>query len=344
MSVSRIAEVSGVSKATVSRVLNQRPGVQAANVKAVLDAARRLQYPLPEAVGGGERGGARGSLSIAYVQFNRGLVAEQAATGLMVFEGVATAAAAEGVNLVFGAGSRADRLPEVVLSGNVDGLILAGMEPSREVLAKLRRYPQVWVTSYRTDDQVYVLPGNEQVGTLALEYLRQRGHHDVAVLNPFSQHPALGARAVIFELAAQQRGLAGQSFSVDRPFGEVDAPEHWNGLEATIEELIDRAMSCDPRPTAMFIPVASVVAMVHRVLRRRSFEPGRDLDIVTVGGEEEVMSVYPRPGIVDIAPQEMGRRALASILAKIKDPKVDDRTSIAVEPRLIPGEWASTDS
>ena len=56
------------------------------------------------------------------------------------------------------------------------------------------------------------------------------------------------------------------------------------------------------------------------------------------------MSVYPRPGIVDIAPQEMGRRALASILAKIKDPKVDDRTSIAVEPRLIPGEWASTDS
>lgn len=338
MSVSRIAKASGVSKATVSRVLNGRPGVQSNNVKAVLDAARRLQYPVPAAIDDDLKAASRGAVTVAYLQVDKGLVADHATTGLMVYEGIAAAAVHEHVDLVCGAARDVQHLPDVVASGRADGLILAGMKPSHAVLAKLRRTPHVWVSSYRTEQDVYVLPGNEQVGTLALEYLRQRGHQQVAVLNPFSNHPALSTRSVVFDHYAGQRGLTSASVSLDRPFGDVGAPEYWNRMEDTLEELVKKAFAGNRRPTGLFVPVASVVTMAYRVLRQQGIEPDHDVELVTCGGEEEVMCLYPRPGIVDIAPHEMGRRALAAVLDRIKAPKVDHRSSIFVEPRVVPGE------
>ena len=337
MSVSQIAQISGVSKATVSRVLNGRSGVQPDNVKAVLDAARRLQYELPRKSPRQMKKAGRSILTVAYLRTDKELVANHSGTDLLVYEGLVAAAAERHVDLICGSAHDLDHLPEAVEAGRVDGLILAGMSPSAQVLERLRDLPQVWVTSFRTANDVHVLSGNEQVGAMALEYLRQRGHEQVAVVNPFSHHPAMASRSMFFEFSARQRGLDVHSYSINQPFRSGDAPEYWNQLEQTLDQLMTKLVETQPRPTGVFVPGSSGIAMAYRAAQRRGLVPGRDLDFVTCGGEVEVMSLHPRPGVVDISPQEMGRRAVKILLGKIAEPDVRHGT-IAVEPRLVAGE------
>ena len=337
MSVSRIAEISGVSKATVSRVLNGRPGVHANNVKAVMEAARQIDYATPDKTVSKTKGGGRSTVTVAYLRTDKELMTNYADTGRLVYEGLAAAAAEQGVDLICGSASSVDRLPEVVRSGRADGLIMAGMSPSPAISDRLKALPQVWVTSFRTADDVYVLPGNEQVGAMALEYLRQRGHQRLAVVNAFAHHPAMASRSMFFEFSARQRGLSVASYVAEQAAGPSSEPEYWNQLEASLDRLMEELAATDDRPTAVFVPGTSSIAMAYRAAQRLGLMPGRDLDFVTCGGEVEVMTLHPRPGIVDISPQEMGRRAVRILMSKLQNPDVRHGT-IAVEPRLVAGE------
>lgn len=337
MSVSQIAQISGVSKATVSRVLNGRPGVQPNNVKAVLEAARQLQYELPGKATGRVKKAERSMLTIAYLRTDKEVVANHTSTELLVYEGMAAAAADRHIDLICGTAHDVEHLPEAVGRGRLDGVVMAGMSPSPDVLERLKGYPQVWVTSFRTTDDVYVLPGNEQVGAMALEYLRQRGHHHVAVINPFSRHPAMASRSMFFEFSARQRGMSVVSHASDQSFASGGVPEYWNHLEQTFDVLLSRIADASPRPTGVFVPGSLGIAMAYRAAHRRGLIPGVDLDFVTCGGEVEVMALHPRPGVIDISPQEMGRRAIDILLAKIESPHVRHGT-IAVDPHLVAGE------
>lgn len=69
VSLVQVSKVAGVSKSTVSRVLNHDPRVSPDAVRAVQEAVRRLGYSRPEGMGRPRRsptGLAKGSVSLIF--------------------------------------------------------------------------------------------------------------------------------------------------------------------------------------------------------------------------------------------------------------------------------------
>ena len=85
-----------------------------------------------------------------------------------------------------------DELPRNLAGERLDGVIVQGMEPSADCLAKLRELPHVWFMTRRSVSYPgdYVEPNNEENGRMAAEYLHERGHKAVAVITTARRRPS----------------------------------------------------------------------------------------------------------------------------------------------------------
>src|SRR3954466_439106 len=151
MSITRVAELAGVSTATVSRVLNNRRIVAGDTVKKVEEAIRVAGYnALPVA----ERRGPKSMVhvplryrSFAYIWTGRaetGMKTEELAqtrTGHQLLEGASAALRKLRISLVVDYLSEPGYVPPLVEEQRLDGLLLQGTEPAPAIAEKLRRFP-----------------------------------------------------------------------------------------------------------------------------------------------------------------------------------------------------------
>src|SRR4051812_30643562 len=147
------------------------------------------------------------------------------------------------------------QLPPDLANGQLDGVIIQGMEPAPECLAQLRELPSVWFMTRRSLSYAgdYVEPNNEENGQIAADYLKAQGHKAVAVVSSDPDYSAIVRRNRAFVERAREHNLA-----VHTILGQSNAGVSYlelSPIHGESEELVRRLLECSPKTTGLYIPV-----------------------------------------------------------------------------------------
>ena len=343
MSIVEVAKLAGVSHATVSRVINNRPGVSPECVRLVREAMNNIGYT-PSGRGRPVNSQTRVG-NIALLMIGADLTLMLAPVAGAVLHSVEDALASRGFNLILGKLNDSGRLPPSVASGRVDGLLLYGYPPPRKHHTRLAKFPCVWLLSPRSPRGYWgdrIAPDNEAIGRIAAEHLIEQGHKNIAMLNLSPDHLGYAERRQGFEQAASAAGVDAQIISDDHidpgmPFvAEFD--------EDAVKTLVNKYAAMQPRPTGLFVPRDPLTVMVYHELRSAGIEPGRDVSVVSCNNEPVLGGLDPRPATIDLRPELIGQQAVEQLVLRVKKPHDPVSVVSAVEPKLIPGDVCQSSS
>jgi len=260
-----VAALAGVSLKTVSRVVNDEPGVSPYVRERVASAVMRLDYRPNMAASNLRRTGARTGLIGALVQdlsnsFSAGLL--RALEDCARRRGTAVLAA----SLDEGADREAELVHDLV-TRRVDGLVIMPASERQDYLVGELRSgtPAVFVDRPpRGVDADSVTVDNHRGGRVASEHLLAQGHRRIAALVDLEGIPTAARRLAGFTDAFIERGL--------RPDPQLIV----TGLRSTDDatEVMNALLALDDPPTAVFtarniLSTGAVRALAEHGLRRQ---------------------------------------------------------------------------
>lgn len=209
-----IARESGVSTATVSLVLRDKPGVGEETRQRVLDAARALGYvytPSNQAAGR--------ALPNTFGVLIKSRPDDLPATNSFyapVLAGVETVCRRSGVNLMYAnllVDERNQPLetPRLMRSGEADGLLIVGMHLGDSLVKRLEKIsaPVVLVDAYASGSRFDSVVTDNLAGTYAAtQYLIELNHRHIAIVGSLPDaYPSIRERREGYLQALAEHGL-----------------------------------------------------------------------------------------------------------------------------------------
>ncbi|MHB1134600.1 MAG: LacI family DNA-binding transcriptional regulator [Chloroflexota bacterium] len=307
MNIKTIAEMAGVSKASVSRVLNNHPSVSS-ELRAAVEAVILQQGYEPNAVARALARRRTGTIALIIPRPARFAFSHPFLTEVM--RGLGAAIEAEGYSLQIVTSAGPEKLSVIYRDGSCDGMAFAGIwadDPLARDLANATvpvvligrspaplRVPSVWM-----DDEA----GAEA----ATRHLIERGYTDLAMFNgPASE--ASFSRLRGFRSALAAAGL---------PYRE----EMVLGGEFSVESgrrLLERLLAGPRRPRALF--VASDTMAFGALVAARAAGLRVPDDLAVVGFDNFPFSALTEPALttVDAHVYELGQRAGALLLQQVR--------------------------
>ncbi len=312
VTIKGVAEAAGVSIATVSFVLNNRPGqvISGPVRERVLEAARRLHYA-PSAAAAGLARKRTANVAI-FFYLNDHLITNQMYS--FVIQGAIKEASEREYNVLFSfikdEYKSYEDLPKVVREKNVEGALFI-QHVSGPLFQELRHrglamvavdsHPEVQGLS-----AVYV--DNVSGAKIAAEHLLQLGHKHVAFLYASPEHPSIGVRLQAFTDEVESRGRKAKAYAIDA--GELT-------FQAGYETAL-RVLGEQPRITGIACANDELAAGVIRAGRELGRRIPRDLSVV--GFDDIIMARYVDPPLTTIGydKEALGRVAMAQLLDQIE--------------------------
>jgi DNA-binding LacI/PurR family transcriptional regulator len=334
--ISKLATELGLSTATVSRALNNVPGVHEKTRRRVLAAAQRMGYEPNQAARNLALGQTRS------IGFMIDLDPDTAANGdnffMGVFDGVQNVLTPLGLDLlVLPCPSNQNRLAyleRIVARRLVDGMILSNTERSDPRIDLLHAAGLPFVALGRSATTKvpfsWVDLDFESVASSAVDRLVAMGHRRIAVTVPFGDVNFGTVFLNAYKATLRKHKMPFDSELVFRTgFGEVDGYD-------IVDAMVDMP---DPATAVVLIFEAAAIG-IYRRLEERGLRPGRDLSVIGLRDEAMVRSLRPRLTRYEVSLSDVGK-ALAGALMnqadKVKD--VEPRfTQIKVAMTLLPGE------
>lgn len=303
-----VAQLAGVSPATVSKVMNRAPHVSRKAQERVLAAIQKLNYR-PNSV-------AR-SLKLKSTA-TVGLITDdlEGVFTMSMMRGVEEAVSAQGVSVFlcnsYGDAARERGHLEVLLNKQVDGVILMSGYRVRERAAPalpLGGVPAVYLYQYTRDLRVpCVLPDDEGGAALGTRHLIAAGRRRVAFINGPYRYEATHARLEGYRAALLEAGL---------PFDPalVRAGEwHEGSGYSAARELLALA----ERPDAVLCSSDHLAVGALDALREADLRVPDDLSLV--GFDNRYFAAHQRPPLTTVALplREMGRLAGELLLGAVR--------------------------
>ncbi|MCG7635269.1 LacI family transcriptional regulator [Gordonia McavH-238-E] len=264
-----VARAAGVSKSTVSRVLDERiPPSRSATARRVREVANELGYRR-NTYASNLRRGATATIGVVVPRLSDTVMA-------LMFEAIERAAVRRGYFAIV-ATSGDDPADEsaaasTLLDRNVDGLILASSRIDDPLPQQLRNDGVAHALVLRTDGKSPSAVGDDEAGGyLAVRHLVDLGHRDIGVLSgPLFTSSAAG-RLEGARRALTEAGLATPSDRfVESGYGIED------GAQAARVLLVDP----DARPTAVFCANDNLAIGAMSAAHEMSLGIGRDLSLI----------------------------------------------------------------
>ena len=318
-----VAAAAGVSRTTVSFVLNERAGVKIPDEtrRRVLAAAAQLDYH-PNSVARQLAGGASRALGLVLRQTpeqvaNDGVLAE-------TLRGLANAArAANHRVLVETLAPGEGHYANLLRSGRTDGLIVSGPRYDDDELVELVRdgFPVVIQGSSPGLDVPSVDVDNEAGARLAVEHLLALGHRRIACIT----NAPLAYTAASERLTGYREALAAAGLPDDPALIAEGAFDASSGHRA-IAEILARTT-----PDAIF--VASDVVAIGAIAGLRDAGLTVPGDVSVVGFDAIPLAAYLDPPLTTIRlpAYDLGLAAGRAILERIAGRPVADRTLLPTE-------------
>jgi LacI family transcriptional regulator len=310
-----IAERLGVSVATVSRALNDKPGVSDEVRQRVLDLAAEVAFT-PHSAGRG-LSTARTQM-LGFIVQRKVFPASRDPFYLHIMHGVEEAAAQRGYHVILSSvgdtdGARQTPVLPLVRENRVDGLILAGPDLDRRLILALQQagMPLVLVDNFLRQTPLDVILSDDREGARAVvAHLLAHGHEQIAFLGGPADWISTAERAAGYHEALAAAGKRASATVVHEAETTVES-----GYQAT-----RRVLEHTPAPTALFAVNDSMAIGALRALR----EAGRRVpEEVAVAGFDDIdaaQHTHPPLTTARIFKEQLGRVAAQRLLDRLADP------------------------
>lgn len=333
-----VAEAAGVSKATVSKVLNGRPdlSVRPETRRRIHEAATAMGYR-PHSGARALRGGSTHALAL--------LVPELAnPTYVTIARGAYRRAREKGyLSLLaedFGGQEADESFNDLVQEGRVDGLLIASIRPGHPLLEALRTapVPHVFLNRSVEGSGRNVTMDVARSSVTALDHLHGLGHRAVGHISGPPGIAPSEVREQTFLRHARALGLA------DYPVARGDFTEA-GGRNAALELLrpttdvradhhADHHADGRPPVTALFASsLAQAIGAMAAIRHLGLSIPG---DVSLIGNDDLPIADYLTPPLTTVAMPlyELGGAAVDALLATIEGAPAGD-VVVPTQPRLV---------
>ncbi len=326
ITTAEIARLSGVSRSTVSAVLNGKRNVRESTRRKVLDCIRQQNYE-------------SGMIARALVGELSRMVAVLASNlgspyHMMTFRGINEVLVSQGYHILFHNVRPEDQEdPETLASLRAyrpaGYIILRGAEgPKGEHAREILRdgVPLVTKGTLEGIETHAVTFDNRASSRLATDYVLAKGHRRIAHLAGPS-----------FSVGAKQRqvGFIESLIQHDIPVSEARIAEAGetaaDGYRAALEVLREPAN----RPTALVCFNDMVAMGVYRAAHELSLAIPRDLSVVGFDGVDFGELLGPPLTSVDLLPTQAGRKAAELLLRVIRNETGRGVVVEWIEPKLV---------
>jgi LacI family transcriptional regulator len=344
MSLSEVAEIAGVSKSTVSRVINNRPGPSSDTIEAVRKVMNDVGFkPNPPLLRSGRPLGNKRNMKIENIVLMVLGTAQERLKGELgrVIEGIDRGLNDDGLNMILKFVPTVDDIPAFVSNGKIDGLLLMGyLDMSEPIIKKLNKIPAVWIMHYYGGWGDHILPDSEKIGSMSADYLYQKGHRRFAAVTSAKpgKYGPFESRIKRFKQKSEELGVETCLFISEKY--DTDALHNLTSemavsLRLEIKSRLDELLKLSPLPSGIFVPSGMDLMIVHECLLRNGITPNKDVHIIGACDPEYALMLHPQPAVFDMRGNWIGRRAVDQLLWRIENPTSDVVTKTLFEPKLI---------
>ncbi|MED3647081.1 LacI family DNA-binding transcriptional regulator [Halalkalibacterium halodurans] len=311
--IKEVAQLAGLSRTTVSRVINNHPYVSDEKRQQVLDAMKQLGY-VPNSSAQRLRRNKTETIAVVISRivnpFFSGLVDE-----------MERVASEHGYQLIL-CNTRQSKEKELsylelLRTKQVDGIIMASMQNEWEVIEPYTAYgPMVACNEYRPGMSIPLVRLNqEEAGYVATKHLLELGHRKIACLAGNKAIPLSEDRKAGYLRALQEYGIkAKEEWTYYHAFS-IDDGKRWFRLFQTIET--------NTRPTAVFTGSDEVAAGILSEAKVHGWNIPKDLAIVGFDNQQIATLVTPRLTTIEQPISLIGRRAL-EVMFMLLDEQIND--------------------
>ena len=287
-----VAKMAGVSRATVSFVLNNVHGVSISEAtrQRVLDAAKKLNY-YPDAAGRKLANGKSSTLGLVLRQSQEQVFADALLPQVLL--GVEQAATTQGFQVLLKPLEPDDSTGymRLINENQVDGIILSGPRQDDSEIIRLHRdgFPIMLMGQLPEGGIPFVDIDAVEGASCAIQHLIELGHRRIAMItNASLEYTSAQQRRSGYLNALQETGID-QDDSLIREGDYTPA----SGFEA-----MNELLNISPRSTAVFV-ASDVVALgaIHAIKRARVRIPE---DIAVVGFDDIPLAEYYDPPLTTI--------------------------------------------
>lgn len=301
--IEQVAAEAGVSRSTVSRVVNGSSAVSPGALEAVQDVIRRLNY-VPN----------RAARTLASKQTNAIALVVPEDTGRLfgdpffaaIIAGISSRIVQSDyiLNLLIASDDPGDKMTSFVRNGGVDGAIIVSHHTSDTFVDRIAETVPVVFGGrpVRERGADYVVDvDNVQGGRTATEYLIERGHRRIATISGPLSMPAGVDRLQGFRQSLDAAGLS--------PVSEISG----DFTEAGAADAARRMLASGELPDAVFVASDLMARGVLDVLRRAGVRVPADVAIV--GFDDSQVATESDPPLTTVRqPMYAQGEAMASVL------------------------------
>ncbi len=333
--INDIARLAGVSKKTVSRVINRSPFVKTETREKIESLMKELGYrPDPQARG------------LAFRRsFLIGMIYDNPNPQYVVHiqQGILDAVRDGGFELVVHPCNRADPNFHEQVRGFVEQLKLFGvvLTPSvseDETLVEILREiecPYVRVASVSLDETERMIVTHDAIGAAeAARHLADLGHKRIAFITGLPTFRSSHERRRGFAEGLAERGL-----KLDPAYVMEGAYTFESGVECAT-----RLLAMEVPPTAIFTGNDEMAVGVYKAAREAGLSIPRDLSIVGFDDSPMAARLWPTLSSVRLPIRDMGRYAAEKLIELTREGGGQSSDKPIVVPRLVARESAAPPS
>lgn len=323
-----VAELAGVSTATVSHVINGSKKLSPETTERVLHAISQVNYT-PNTVAKSLRMGQTHTIGVL-VEDIRGLPVAG------IVSGISETLSKAGYKTIFHdlhlleklynqyeqIGTYRQRINEGVTllkSSNVDGIIYVAMHDRHlDYLLDPTDTPLVYAYSHGTENDTFVTYSNRDSAAEMIRYLLRKGHERIAVIAGHPHSYPTAQRLLGIQMAMQQAQLA-----LPAEYIRYGDWEYESGRKETLAIL-----QLNPQPTAIFAMNDLMAAGCMDALHKEGLHIPQD--IAVSGFDNREIASYLQPPLTTIAlpTPEIGTKAALLIMDLTNNPKLHPRREI----------------
>lgn len=309
-----VAKSAGVSIATVSFVLNDRPGqaISQGVKDRVTRAARKLNYHATATAAGLARKRTHNITIVSY--WDERLISNQFYS--FVIEGAVKEVIQHPYNLMFSFLEAPYRgyadLPKVFRESNAEGALFIQRVHQKLIKdIRARGIPVVAIDHYPPVKDLDSLQiDNHTGGVLAARHLLELGHKHIGAISAVEDRPSIRQRLAGFTTAMRAARV---------PFSH--AANVYRSSDLKFEAGYERALAVLKKknhPTALFCVNDEVAAGTLRAARARGLSVPRDLSVV--GFDDITMANYTDPPLttVGVDKEDLGARAIRRLIELVE--------------------------
>lgn len=329
VTITNVAQRSGVSLSTVSLVLNNKPGVASETRAKVLEAAEELGYPTRQA-SVNSRGSQLSTLGMIVKTDFDGPPYENPFYSRIIM-GIEEGCRRNGISLLFSTlpvddQNRPVEIPSLLYNENVDGILMVGAFVDETVISVSgkRTPPIVLVDAYsNTDSFDTVISDNFHASYQIIEYLISKGHKHIGMVGGESNaYPSLQDRRNGYMRALKENEIT-ETYIANFNINKVKG---YNEVTWLLKE--------HPQISALFCINDDVAVTAIRAAHDMGLRIPQDLSII--GYDDIYMAQNSSPALTTmrVDTTAMGRAAVHLLSFRLESPDTP-RMTLTISPTLI---------